>query len=161
MSKKFYNKCSENSRSQIVCRTDVFRKLTLGAPDRSKGWSFQVAEIRIHGQYWFLSLVYGGWIRKGIRWRESCALGYPSGRECSLRIHPFLSLNLSLFLSTGGLPHLPGAPHLHASTSTKSKTIYVSYSPWSPGRFPLELRAPFNIWMRRVSKQLAFNELSG
>ena len=31
-SKKFYNKCSENSRSQIVFRTDIFRKLTLGAP---------------------------------------------------------------------------------------------------------------------------------
>ena len=33
-SKKFYNKCSENSRSQIVFRTDIFRKLTLGAPDK-------------------------------------------------------------------------------------------------------------------------------
>ena len=32
-SKKFYKKCSENSRSQIVFRTDIFRKLTLGAPD--------------------------------------------------------------------------------------------------------------------------------
>ena len=32
-SKKFYNKCSENSRSQIVFRTDIFGKLTLGAPD--------------------------------------------------------------------------------------------------------------------------------
>ena len=32
-SKKFYNKCFENSRSQIVFRTDIFRKLTLGAPD--------------------------------------------------------------------------------------------------------------------------------
>ena len=32
VSKKFYNKCSENSRSQIVFRTDIFRKLTLGAP---------------------------------------------------------------------------------------------------------------------------------
>ena len=31
-SKKFNNKCSENSRSQIVFRTDVFRKLSLGAP---------------------------------------------------------------------------------------------------------------------------------
>ena len=31
-SKKFYNKCSKNSRSQIVFRTDIFRKLTLGAP---------------------------------------------------------------------------------------------------------------------------------
>ena len=30
---KFYNKCSENSRSQIVFQTDIFRKLTLGAPD--------------------------------------------------------------------------------------------------------------------------------
>ena len=26
-------KCSENSRSQIVFRTDIFRKLSLGAPD--------------------------------------------------------------------------------------------------------------------------------
>ena len=25
---KFYNKCSENSRSQIVVRTDIFRKLS-------------------------------------------------------------------------------------------------------------------------------------
>ena len=26
-------KCSENCRSQIVFRTDIFRKLSLGAPD--------------------------------------------------------------------------------------------------------------------------------
>ena len=26
-------KCSENFRSQIVIRTDIFRKLTLGAPE--------------------------------------------------------------------------------------------------------------------------------
>ena len=31
--KKFYNKFSENSRSQIAFRTDGFQKLTLGAPD--------------------------------------------------------------------------------------------------------------------------------
>ena len=31
-SKKFYNEFSENSRSQIVFGTDIFRKLTLGAP---------------------------------------------------------------------------------------------------------------------------------
>ena len=31
---EFYNKCSENSRSQIVVRTDIFRKLSLGgAPE--------------------------------------------------------------------------------------------------------------------------------
>ena len=29
---EIYNKCSENSRSQIVSRTDIFRKLTWGAP---------------------------------------------------------------------------------------------------------------------------------
>ena len=33
VSKKFYNKCSENPRSQIVFRTDILQKLTLGAPD--------------------------------------------------------------------------------------------------------------------------------
>ena len=32
-SQKFYNKCSQNSRSQIVFRTDIFRKLPLGAPE--------------------------------------------------------------------------------------------------------------------------------
>ena len=35
-SKKFYKKCSENSRSQIVFRTDIFRKLTLGAPEYTR-----------------------------------------------------------------------------------------------------------------------------
>ena len=33
-SKKFNNKCSENSRSQIVFRRDIFQKLTLGAPGK-------------------------------------------------------------------------------------------------------------------------------
>ena len=32
-SNKFYNKFSENARSEIVFRTEIFRKLTLGAPD--------------------------------------------------------------------------------------------------------------------------------
>ena len=32
--RKFYNKCSENSRSLIVFRTDIFRELTLGAPKK-------------------------------------------------------------------------------------------------------------------------------
>ena len=31
--RNFTKKCSENSRYQIVFRTDIFRKLTLGAPD--------------------------------------------------------------------------------------------------------------------------------
>ena len=30
--RNFTTKCSENSRSQIVLRTDIFRNLTLGAP---------------------------------------------------------------------------------------------------------------------------------
>ena len=29
---EIYNKCSENSRSQIVFRTDISRKLKLGVP---------------------------------------------------------------------------------------------------------------------------------
>ena len=32
-SKKFNNKCSKNSRFQIVFRTDIFQKLSLGAPE--------------------------------------------------------------------------------------------------------------------------------
>ena len=35
-SKKFYNKCSENSRFQIAFRTDIVQKLTLGAPNSRK-----------------------------------------------------------------------------------------------------------------------------
>ena len=31
--RNFLNKCSENSRSQIILRTDIFRKLSLGTPD--------------------------------------------------------------------------------------------------------------------------------
>ena len=34
LSKKFYNKCSENSRSQIVFRTDIFPKIAVGCPWR-------------------------------------------------------------------------------------------------------------------------------
>ena len=33
-SKKFYNKCSENSRSEIVFRTDIFPKIVVGCPCR-------------------------------------------------------------------------------------------------------------------------------
>ena len=31
--RKFNKSCSENSRSQIVFRADIFQKLSLGAPD--------------------------------------------------------------------------------------------------------------------------------
>ena len=34
--RNFGKKCSENFRSQIVFRTDIFRKLSLGAPGASK-----------------------------------------------------------------------------------------------------------------------------
>ena len=37
---EIYNKCSENYRSQIVFRTDIFRKLTLGAPVAGVAWWF-------------------------------------------------------------------------------------------------------------------------
>ena len=32
-SNKFYKICSENSRFQVVFRTDIFQKVTLGAPE--------------------------------------------------------------------------------------------------------------------------------
>ena len=32
---EIYNKCSKDCRSQIVFRRDIFRKLTLGAPDQN------------------------------------------------------------------------------------------------------------------------------
>ena len=36
-SKKFYCKCSENSRSQIVFRTDIFPKIAVGCPCNNDG----------------------------------------------------------------------------------------------------------------------------
>ena len=44
--KKFYNKCSENSRSQIVFRTDIFQKLSLGAPDSRLCILFRIDEAK-------------------------------------------------------------------------------------------------------------------
>ena len=45
-SKKFCNKCSENSRSQIVFRTDIFRKLTLFS-SRSEAQVIDTSRIRV------------------------------------------------------------------------------------------------------------------
>ena len=50
-SNKFYNKCSENSRSQIVFRTDIFRKLTLGAP----------------GKWPYINEIDSNWLNGGLR----------------------------------------------------------------------------------------------
>ena len=44
-SKKFCNKCSENSRSQIVFRAHIFRKLTLGAPESITVWASGVHAV--------------------------------------------------------------------------------------------------------------------
>ena len=39
-------KCFENSRSQIVFRTDIFRKLTLGAPVLcTTGWENTIQDV--------------------------------------------------------------------------------------------------------------------
>ena len=38
-------KCSENSRSQIVFRTDIFQKLTLGAPDTNQTYDLLVTDL--------------------------------------------------------------------------------------------------------------------
>ena len=43
--RNFTTKCSENSRSQIVLRTDIFRNLTLGAPVIS----YQVLAVGVWG----------------------------------------------------------------------------------------------------------------
>ena len=45
-SKKFYNKCSENSRSQIVFQTDIFQKLSLGAPETTFSFTTHNPQIR-------------------------------------------------------------------------------------------------------------------
>ena len=47
-SKKFYNKCSENSRSQIVFRTDIFPKIAVGCPCWETGSSFNFAVNSAH-----------------------------------------------------------------------------------------------------------------
>ena len=69
-SKKFYNKCSENSRSQIVFRTDIFRRLTLGAPIQLSLYkSFRTSSFTI--VYVFAEKA--GLVNVGIAdiWRES------------------------------------------------------------------------------------------
>ena len=40
-----FKTCSENSRFQIVSRTDIFRKLTLGAPDIARGKQKKAMEL--------------------------------------------------------------------------------------------------------------------
>ena len=44
---EIYNKCSENSRSEIVFRTDIFRKLTLGAPAEFFQYRMNIKRERI------------------------------------------------------------------------------------------------------------------
>ena len=43
--------CSENSRSQIVFRTDIFRKLTLGAPAYAAEQGVSDTKIRHSGRW--------------------------------------------------------------------------------------------------------------
>ena len=47
-SKKFYNKCSENSRSQIVFRTDIFQKSSLGAPAILSDYQLCLSKIELY-----------------------------------------------------------------------------------------------------------------
>ena len=55
-SKKFYNKCSENSRSQIVFRTDIFGKLALGAPE----YSFAIDRENVNFALFFPQFLFQG-----------------------------------------------------------------------------------------------------
>ena len=59
---KFHNKCSENSRTQIVFRTDIFQKLALGAPD----WSHWSAIVTLKITYWKY------WLHANIKGATSC-----------------------------------------------------------------------------------------
>ena len=61
--------CSENSRSQIVFRTDIFRKLTLGAPKKmevtkkyviNKTFEWEKSELICETK---ICLLLGGWGR--------------------------------------------------------------------------------------------------
>ena len=52
-SKKFYYKCSENSRSQNVFRTDIFRKLTLDAPEKKAIEILAFAPLFTYWTSWF------------------------------------------------------------------------------------------------------------
>ena len=45
VSKKFYNKCSKNSSSQIVSRTDIFPKIAVGCP--CVYWTASIVEWNI------------------------------------------------------------------------------------------------------------------
>ena len=49
---KFYNKCSENSRSQIIFWTDVFQKLTLGTPELVVALSQWIPDLTPFGFNW-------------------------------------------------------------------------------------------------------------
>ena len=52
--KNFYKKCSDNSRSQTVFRTDIFRKLTLGALiSRRHHWFTQEMTFGGESPYWW------------------------------------------------------------------------------------------------------------
>ena len=44
---EIFNKCSENSRCQIVFRIDIFRKLSLGAPDSMLHFYSSVRELTV------------------------------------------------------------------------------------------------------------------
>ena len=68
--------CSENSRSQIVFRTDIFRKLTLGAPVKWLSDNF----VGLNSGNWFTSLVestLNGTARHSIRRENGQRLSEP------------------------------------------------------------------------------------
>ena len=68
--------CSENSRSQIAFRTDIFRKLTLGAPVKWLSDNF----VGLNSGNWFTSLVestLNGTARHSIRRENGLRLSEP------------------------------------------------------------------------------------
>ena len=75
--RNFLNKCSENSRSQIIFRTDIFRKLSLGAPDNRHG----VYQVNCCAVYQRKAL------RRLILFLTSCAVAWPSLRSLRSTLH--------------------------------------------------------------------------
>ena len=112
-SKKFYNKCSENSRSQIVLRTDVFRKLTLGAPVKTHQCYIVMYFVfkRVINQFIILSCLLLFRQRFSSSHQKMYSLWYPGYPE--------------VFLACGG--NLPCRPKAEATSggTTRKKNLFA------------------------------------
>ena len=123
--KKFYNKCSENSRSQIVFLTDIFRKLTLGVleyyPDlfsmKPKARSSKVRKFIII-IILFIIIGYSSCLYILREWRECC-------HQHALW---FLQFIIYKIFFSGRFPFC--LPHYDAQTRVSIMTGFNLHKPW-------------------------------